>query len=522
MSAHSQKASSSHKASSRAEQKAASVVERSVLTFAQVMLGQPLFDWQHEVLAVVEHGAKYERIRVALSAPNGSGKSSVCVAVSILNWLRKYPRGRVVLTTADSKQLDSQIMPALKKHAAKFPSWEFLGRSIRTPEGGQFISFTTDEASRAEGHHSSLDGPLLIIIDEAKSVENEIFQAFDRCSFAVLLMVSSPGLKMGRFYDAFTTHRDKYTYVKQVGLKDCPHISEERIRDVVETYGERAPFVRSTIYGEFMAEDESTPMAVSYERLRAVIECPPHARVSSEKTGFCDFAAGGDENVLAIRSGNKLLELIAWRERDTSAAVGRFIIEFRKHGLRASQIWGDAGGLGIPMCDMLRDAGWPINRSNFGGKARNDQLYLNVGTEIWAVLARQIERGEIVLINDPTLFAQLTTRKLLYDAKGRVRLEPKDVMASRGLRSPDRADATAACFYYNDSGGYYRPSQHRGGQASGQGFYRPSMDEDRATWGFNPHMSAEEWFGDDSQPVRSDELLDGDARLQEKIGGWPG
>jgi hypothetical protein len=500
------------------------IVENSILTFAQAFLGMPLYGWQHELCRVIERGASEERVRVALSAPNGSGKSSVCVAVSILNWLRKYPRGKVVLTTADAKQLDSQIMPSLARHRARFPAWDFLGRSIRTPEGGLFISFTTDEASRAEGHHSAPDAPLLIIIDEAKSVENEIFMAFDRCSFSVLLLVSSPGLKMGRFYDAFTLHRDRYTFVRQVGLPDCPHISEERIRDVIDTYGERAPFVRSTIFGEFMAEDETQPMAISYEKLRALLECPPHARTSDQETSaFCDFAAGGDENVLAIRSGNKLLELIAWRDRDTSAAVGRFIIEFRRHGLKASQIWGDAGGLGTPMCDMLRDAGWAINRADFGAKARNEQLYTNVGTELWAGLARQIERGELVLLNDATLFAQLTTRKLLYDARGRVRIEPKDVLRNRGVKSPDRADAVAAAFYYGGNG-FYRPSQHRGVQGNGAGgFYRPSLDEGRAGWGgYAPHMSAEQWFGDDSQPVRDWEPESGDAAIQRAIGGWPG
>jgi phage terminase large subunit len=505
----------------KAHREVSAIVEQSVLTFAQVFLGIPLYPWQHELCRVIERGASEERIRVSLSAPNGSGKSSVCVAVSILRWLHKYPRGRVILTSADAKQIDSQIMPALRRHAAKFPSWEFLGRSIRTGGGGHFLCFTTDEPSRAEGHHRGDDAPLLIVIDEAKSVDPDIFQAFDRCTFSVLLMVSSPGLKQGRFYDAFTQHRDRYLYTKQVGLKDCPHISEERIRDVIDTYGESAPFVRSTIYGEFMAEDETQPMAVSYEKLTALLECPPHARVSSEKTAFCDFAAGGDENVLAIRSGNKLLELNAWRDRDTSAAVGRFIIEFRKAGLKASQIWGDAGGLGTPMCDMLRDAGWPINRADFGAKARNDQLYTNVATELWAGLARQIERGELVLLNDPTLFAQLTTRKLLYDARGRVRIESKDILRNRGVKSPDRADAVAAAFYYGGSG-YYRPSQHRGGQSNGSGFYRPSMALDRAGWGYAPHMSAEQFFADDSQTVRDWEPENGDGVVQQKIGGWTG
>lgn len=499
------------------------IVENSILTFGQVFLQTPMYSWQHEVCRVVERGASEERIRVALSAPNGSGKSSVVAAVSILNWLRRYPRGKIVLTTADAKQLDSQIMPSLRRHATKFQAWEFLGRSIRTPEGGLFIAFTTDEASRAEGHHSAPDAPLLIVIDEAKSVESEIFQAFDRCSFSVLLMISSPGLKMGRFFDAFSVHRDRYTYVRQIGLQDCPHISPERIRDVVDTYGERAPFVRSTIYGEFMSEDESTPMAVSYERLRSLLECPPHARLSDhEVSAFCDFAAGGDENVLAVRSGNKLLDLIAWRERDTSAAVGRFILEFRRAGLRASQIWADAGGMGTPMCDMLRDAGWPVNRSDFGAKARDDRLYLNVATELWANLGRQIERGEIVLINDPTLFAQLTTRKLLFDARGRVRVEPKDILRARGVRSPDRADAVAACFYYGGNG-FYRPSQHRGSQGNGNGgFYRPSLEEGHDGRGYGGHQSAEEWFGADSQPVAGNDLFEGDAKIQQKIGGWPG
>jgi phage terminase large subunit len=418
-----------------------------VLTFAEVGLETPLYPWQHKILAVVDKASQLDRVKIAVSAPNGAGKSERVVGVAILRWLNRYPRGRVVLTSADAKQIDFQIMPALKKHAARFPSWEFLGRNIRTPGGGFFLAFTTDESSRAEGHHKNQTSPLLIIVDEAKSVENEIFQAFDRCSFNVMLMISSPGLKQGRFYDSFTAHREKFILCEQVGLQDCPHISLERIRDVIDTYGEQSPFTRSTIYGEFMSEDESTQMAVSFESLMALFAAPPGAMLSRhEYSAFCDFAAGGDENVLAIRSGNKLLELIAWRERDTVSSVGRFIIEFRKHNLRAGQIWGDAGGMGTPMCDMLADAGWSINRFDFGSKASRNDVYYNRGAEIWGKLSMMIEKGEIVLINDPTLISQLTTRKKIFDRRGRVQMEPKEDMRARGLKSPDRADAVAGAF----------------------------------------------------------------------------
>ncbi|MFK5282549.1 hypothetical protein ACI3PL_23600, partial [Lacticaseibacillus paracasei] len=42
---------------------------------------------------------------------------------------------------------------------------------------------------------------------------------------------------------------------------------------------------------------------------------------------------------------------------------------------------------------------------------------------------------------DPGLFEQLTTRRLEWDAKGRLRIESKDDMRARGIKSPDRADA---------------------------------------------------------------------------------
>ena len=321
------------------------------LSFAVAGLGLKLYPWQAEALDVIDYGSERSRVKVALVAPNGSGKSAYVVAASALRWLSRYPAGKVVITSADSKQIDSQLMPSLRAHREKFPRWEWLHRELRTPAGGFLLAFSTDEPKRAEGHHSSPTGPLMVIVDEAKSVDSEIFQAFDRCSYNVLLLISSPGLKAGRFYEAFTSHRAQFITF-EVGLTDCPHVSSERIADVIATYGEDKPFTRSTLYGEFMDWDEETSFAIDYTRLRALINNPPNARLVNELVGFCDFAGGSAENVLAIRRGNKLERLVCWHERDSVAAVGRFILEFRKYGLKAAQIWGDNGGGGQMMIDM--------------------------------------------------------------------------------------------------------------------------------------------------------------------------
>ena len=471
-----------------------------VLSFAQVGLGLDLYDWQLEADMAIDKCALRDREKVALVAPNGSGKTQRVVAVSALRWLNRFPRGRVIITSADAKQLDAQLMPAIAEHKHKFPGWEFLQRMVRTPQGGFIMAFTTDESARAEGHHAAVDkgSPLLIIVDEAKSVEPEIFQAFDRCSYNVILYISSPGIKLGRFFDAFSVNRNQFLLLSQVGLTDCPHISKERIQDVIDTYGAEAQFTRSTLYGEFMDQDEGELMVFDFQHVMHTIQNPPHARISRhEYAAFCDFAAGRDENCLAIRSGNKLLELISWREKDTVAATGRFIIEFRKNNLRKEQIWGDGGGIGHAMCDMLDAAGWPINRFDFGAPAGRSQAFVSRGAEIWVGLAQRIARQEICLINDPTLISQLTTRKFKYDQAGRIKLEPKEEMEARGLKSPDRADAVIGAFAH-------------GAQTFAQ--YAKRTDD--------PFSQLDRYYdGLDRDDLGSDRGLE---RIQRELGGWAG
>ena len=419
----------------------------SPLLFAKKVLALEPYTWQLEIAEAIDFGSGMERVRIAVRTPNGSGKSSIVIPLVILRWLDRYPKAKVVLTSADPRQLVSQIMRALSTYRQPhLAHWQFLTREIRTPQGGLLTAFTTDEPGRMEGHHGAKGAPLLIIVDEAKSVPNDIFQAIDRCGYAVLLVISSPGLRSGTFYECFASNRAQHIGF-EITLEQCPHIPRARIDDMIETYGEQHPLVRSSIYGEFMDLAEGESFIVPFQSLMDAINNPPHAKISRhEYAAFCDFAQGGDENVLAVRSGNKLIALSAWHDTNAISIVGRFILEFRRQGLRAEQIWGDAGGLGLPMCDMLRDAGWPINRFNFGAKATDEDRFISRGAEIWHSFSSRIQKRELVLFNDPSLVSQLTSRKTTIDARGRLGIEKKEDMSARGVRSPDRADAVCGAF----------------------------------------------------------------------------
>jgi hypothetical protein len=94
--------------------------DASLLVFAEDQLGLALYDWQGAAIAPFEH-AQRRLVQVSLATPNGSGKSAVVIPALALGWLALHPRGRVVLTTADGKQLDGQVMPALVAYRARLP-----------------------------------------------------------------------------------------------------------------------------------------------------------------------------------------------------------------------------------------------------------------------------------------------------------------------------------------------------------------------------------------------------------------
>ena len=234
--------------------------------FIEGVLGLSLYRWQDNALApladLIDDNGKPKRQQISVVAPNGSGKSERIVAGAILYWLATYPKAKVVFTTRDSKQLANQVWPALLNHRAKFPaSWKWVtspNHTITTDTGGSALLFTTNDEGRAEGFHmdfdplaGKFDGPLLMILDEAKSVPDAIFSATDRCTFNVRLLVSSPGNKSGRFYKSHRENRGEYICV-QAGLADCPHIPQSKIDSIIAENGIDHPVTRSSLFGEFM------------------------------------------------------------------------------------------------------------------------------------------------------------------------------------------------------------------------------------------------------------------------------
>jgi hypothetical protein len=284
-----------------------------------------------------------------------------------------------------------------------------------------------------------------MLFDEAKSIENGVFDAGNRCTYNAQGYVSSPGLNEGRFYDSQTIlKRSKknptgFSCMK-VGLKDCPWISKERIDTTIAEYGIDHPFTQSTLFGEFMDADADTMFIVPKAAMKLAMEAKPQY-VHGGKAAFVDFAAGRNENVITFKEGNKY-EQVIWRDANVMSSIGRCIMEFTKRGLLPSETRGDAGGMGIAIISRFHEMGWPIIAVNNDAPPVNP-IYENLGAEHWHEASKKIQNQSEIIPNDPILYRQATTRRIKFTSDGLLGNEAKKDMAKRGVESPDRFDSLA-------------------------------------------------------------------------------
>jgi hypothetical protein len=238
-----------------------------------------LHDWQTETNKYICEPSKFTfqyPLEYNLCAANGSGKDAYVIATYPLWKLLTHIRSRVIITSSSAAQLQGQTESYIRSYGFMInkklqeqgivDNGPFLIKKnhiINLLTGSEIKTFVTDDAGRAEGYHPfpdstpvfegpELGGQLTIIINEAKTVPKDIFEALGRCTFNRWLNVSTPGDTSGPFYESFTkSNLYSSPYIpghpvsRRVTSYDCSHIPREKIeRDKVK-WGENSILFRS-------------------------------------------------------------------------------------------------------------------------------------------------------------------------------------------------------------------------------------------------------------------------------------
>lgn len=403
-------------------------------------------------------------------AANGSGKDAYIVAPFAVWFCCTKVRSRCIITSSSYNQLKSNTFEPIKKlcEAINQKAGELVFKIVEfyivcNKTGSEIRCFVTDEAGKAEGFHPFSDQPgaeLAFIANEAKTIQDDLFEAFERFTYNYWIEISSPGTNNGHFYRSCTRavqypaplvlvnktegngESDKIGYFRRITAYDCPHRSLTVIKRLMQEYGVNSLLFRSNVLAEFTSIDDKVIISRAYTEYRA----PLHNTYGLPVRAGLDLSLGGDETVLSIWHGNKRLSQEVWRERNEPTLHKILIAAFEKHGLKPENIYADAGGIGKPIIDRLADAGWNVVRVSNEGRAHNRLEYMNRVAENWFRFKRLVEERILILPeNDKQFIDQLTSRLYRY-TKGRIALEEKHAAKSRGVESPDRADAAVLAF----------------------------------------------------------------------------
>jgi len=150
---------------------------------------------------------------------------------------------------------------------------------------------------------------------------------------------------------------------------------------------------------------------------------------------------GDDATVFVKRKGLQVVDMKIMYKKDTQT-VASLLADFAEGG----RIVIDDTGVGGGVTDRLNALGCQVVPVNFGGKPMNKKKYPDIISEMWFNLADQI--GNIGLLDDKELLAELSSRHYKYTADEKRKVESKEDYKNRtGRHSPDRADAVILAYY---------------------------------------------------------------------------
>jgi len=448
-----------------------------------------LSKWQLETCSYVVHGiqgvtptAKIP-LKFLLRACNGSGKDAFFTAPLVVFLTATCIRHRSIVTSSSDNQLNTQTEAYIRTYAQTindfFDSKIFIIKRrhiICSLTGSEIVLFATDEAGRAEGFHPFPDYPdtgMLIAMNEAKSIEKDIYQALRRCNgFNRWVEVSSPGQMEGEFYEnderaipwdqKEIAPYDKAIYIKRkIPYTMCPHLQTADSENLIEVHGKDDPWIQSMLFANFSNDPEGTiidGVLLAKNKRNAV----KYLKIKGDAIGL-DFSMGGDALTYAYRSGNTLkFPVRSFRESKAQKIADQYVRWFIEDKVPLAQeiddgaeqivINGDDGGVGKPIIDLIEAKGYRINRitNNSPPTITNTRIrrYGNMGAQMYFTVRFMLTHG---VINLDT--AAESTRKQLrnrrYERRGNTKylfLEKKEDLRRVGRPSPDEADALVLAF----------------------------------------------------------------------------
>ena len=427
--------------------------------------------WQREVLTTLRDHIKanngkidYDTFRNAVASGRGIGKSAL---VSwLVHWMLSTRIGSTTIVSANSEaQLRSVTWAEITKWLAMAINSHWFEIAATRIMPAKWITELVERDLKKGTRYWAVEGRLwseenpdayagvhnwdgvMLIFDEASGIPDSIWSVSDgffteNTPHRFHIAFSNPRRNTGYFYEAFNSKR-AFWRTSNIDARDVEGTDKNLYQRILDEYGADSYQANVEVYGQFPSEgdDQFIPVNLIDDAMKRPRQKDETAPIV---IGVDPARFGSDATVIAVRQGRDIIDIKRLRGADTMEVVGHVIDAIEEYKPALTVI--DEGGLGAGVVDRLKEQRYKIRGVNFGSKAKNQIMWGNKRAEMWGAMRDWLKTGSVPA--DRFLKSDLIGPKTKPDSKGTLFLESKKDMRSRGLASPDAADAIAVTFAF--------------------------------------------------------------------------
>ena len=427
--------------------------------------------WQREVLLDIAEHIKLNQGKVdfgvlqeSISSGRGIGKSALVSWLVI--WMESTRIGSTTIVSANSEsQLRSITWAEITKWLAMSINSHWFEVSATRVMPAKWLTELVERDLKkgtrywgVEGRLWSAENPdayagvhnfdgVLVIFDEASGIDDSIWAVTagfftENTPNRFWMAFSNPRRNTGYFYETFNSKRD-FWKTRVVDARTVEGTDKAVYQRIIDEYGPDSSQAHVEVYGMF-------PNAGDDQFIGANLVDDAMARKKYQDAsapiiiGVDPARFGADATVIAVRQGRDIVKIMRHRGDDTMTVVGHVIEAIEEY--KPALVVIDEGGLGAGIVDRLKEQRYKVKGVNFGNKSSHPVMYGNKRAEMWGKMREWLKSAAIP--NDRFLKTDLISPMMKPDSRGTIFLESKKDMKSRGLASPDAADAIAVTFAF--------------------------------------------------------------------------
>lgn len=473
-----------------------SVYRDDPVAFVEDHLGETTWSLQRDILRSVR-----DNRRTAVPACHAPGKSHTAARI-VAWWSVIHPPGTAMtVTTATTfRQVKNILWPHIRRVARKhdLPGAKEMSL-VEWKIDGELSAFGFSAADNDESAVQGIHAPnFLIVVDEAGGIGTKLGGAMEALMTGGntrMLLIGNPSTEEEDTWFEKCCTSPLFNVIRipadatpnftgeDVGMcQSCPptvpdhplsdHLVDQRwVDEVVDAFGPESPFVEARVHARFPTHVANRVMPFSWVEQAVENDDPDEA--DWIKYGVDIAAGGGDEMVIAKIDGwtAEVVHAVAGSANRNAVDVAGVILrhiregerEAKERNLKPPRVKVDATGVGWGVVSLLETwgaegkHGCEIVGVHVGGKASESERFVNQRAEMWWMGRELVQpvprpdgdgRRQRVRLNiERITIAQFAGPLYSTDTSGRIVIEKKTQMKSRGVRSPDRAEAILLGLY---------------------------------------------------------------------------